>query len=82
MLFTVDAIPEYALGKLKEYDRRGQAGGNRGRNKRIERKIAAFENLSKVTKNTLGDKIEKTMETNNGRRQRRKERVHQAVISI
>ncbi|PKA66312.1 Heat shock protein 83 [Apostasia shenzhenica] len=70
VLFMVDAIDEYAVGQLKEYDGKKLVSATKeGLNledtdeekKKKEEKQKAFENLCKVMKDILGDKVEKVV---------------------
>ncbi|CAN4075922.1 unnamed protein product [Withania somnifera] len=57
VLFMVDAIDEYAIGQLKEYDRKKLVSAT----KEGEEKKKSFENLCKVIKDILGDEVEKVV---------------------
>ncbi|XP_031494381.1 heat shock protein 83-like [Nymphaea colorata] len=70
VLFMVDAIDEYAIGQLKEYDGKKLVSATKEglkleeteeEKKRKEEKKAAFEGLCKVMKDILGDKVEKVV---------------------
>eukprot|EP00253_Pinus_taeda_P000360 PITA_00360 len=70
VLFMVDAIDEYAVGQLKEYDGKKLVSATKEglkleeteeEKKKREEKKAAFENLCKVMKDILGDKVEKVV---------------------
>ncbi|CAL9109354.1 unnamed protein product [Musa textilis] len=70
VLFMVDAIDEYAVGQLKEYDGKKLVSATKEglkleeteeEKKRKEEKKAAFESLSKTMKEILGDKVEKVV---------------------
>jgi len=70
VLFMVDAIDEYAIGQLKEYDGKKLVSATKEglkleeteeEKKKKEEKKAAFENLCKVMKDILGDKVEKVV---------------------
>ncbi|XP_047069347.1 heat shock protein 90-1 [Lolium rigidum] len=71
VLFMVDAIDEYAVGQLKEYDGKKLVSATKEglkldeeteeEKKRKEEKKAAFEGLCKTIKDILGDKIEKVV---------------------
>ncbi|KAL2632039.1 hypothetical protein R1flu_016725 [Riccia fluitans] len=70
VLFMVDAIDEYAVGQLKEYDGHKLVSATKeglkldeseDEKKAKEEKKAAFENLCKVMNDILGDKVEKVI---------------------
>lgn len=70
VLFMVDAIDEYAIGQLKEYDGKKLVSATKEglkleeteeEKKKKEEKKAAFESLCKVMKDILGDKVEKVV---------------------
>ncbi|GLJ40327.1 hypothetical protein SUGI_0829100 [Cryptomeria japonica] len=70
VLFMVDAIDEYAVGQLKEYDGKKLVSATKEglkleeteeEKKKKEEKKAAFENLCKVIKEILGDRVEKVV---------------------
>jgi molecular chaperone HtpG len=70
VLFLVDAIDEYAVGQLKEYDGKKLVSATKEglkleeseeEKKKHEEKKAAFENLCKVIKDILGDRVEKVV---------------------
>ncbi|RWW74978.1 hypothetical protein BHE74_00017025 [Ensete ventricosum] len=70
VLFMVDAIDEYAVGQLKEYDGKKLVSATKEglkleeteeEKKRKEEKKTAFENLCKTMKEILGDKVEKVV---------------------
>ena len=70
VLFMVDAIDEYAVGQLKEYDGKKLVSATKEglkledteeEKKKKEEKKAAFESLCKVIKDILGDKVEKVV---------------------
>ncbi|KAJ9553115.1 hypothetical protein OSB04_017160 [Centaurea solstitialis] len=71
VLFMVDAIDEYAVGQLKEYDGKKLVSATKEglkledeteeeKQKREEKK-KSFENLCKTMKDILGDKVEKVV---------------------
>lgn len=71
VLFMVDAIDEYAVGQLKEYDGKKLVSATKEglkledeteeeKQKREEKK-KSFENLCKTIKEILGDKVEKVV---------------------
>ncbi|KAK1421429.1 hypothetical protein QVD17_23762 [Tagetes erecta] len=71
VLFMVDAIDEYAVGQLKEYDGKKLVSATKEglkledeteeeKQKREEKK-KSFENLCKTIKDILGDKVEKVV---------------------
>ncbi|XP_044505063.1 heat shock protein 83 [Mangifera indica] len=71
VLFMVDAIDEYAVGQLKEYDGKKLVSATKEglkledeteeeKNKKEEKK-KSFENLCKTIKDILGDKVEKVV---------------------
>ncbi|KAK8504945.1 hypothetical protein V6N12_058041 [Hibiscus sabdariffa] len=70
VLFMVDAIDEYAVGQLKEYDGKKLVSATKEglkldeteeeKNKKEEKK-KSFENLCKTIKEILGDKVEKVV---------------------
>ncbi|CAN6485221.1 unnamed protein product [Victoria cruziana] len=70
VLFMVDAIDEYAVGQLKEYDGKKLVSATKEglkleeteeEKKKKEEKKSAFEGLCKVMKDILGDKVEKVV---------------------
>ncbi|MCO5608893.1 hypothetical protein L7F22_063111 [Adiantum nelumboides] len=70
VLFLVDAIDEYAIGQLKEYDGKELVSTtkeglklveSKDEKKKKEEKKAAVESLCKVIKDILGDRVEKVM---------------------
>ncbi|KAL0393585.1 UNVERIFIED_CONTAM: Heat shock protein 83 [Sesamum latifolium] len=71
VLFMVDAIDEYAVGQLKEYDGKKLVSATKEglkledeseeEKKKKEEKKKSFENLCKVIKDILGDKVEKVV---------------------
>ncbi|XP_076913585.1 heat shock protein 83-like [Bidens hawaiensis] len=69
VLFMVDAIDEYAVGQLKEYDgkklvsatKEGLKLDETEEKKKREEKKKSFENLCKTIKDILGDKVEKVV---------------------
>lgn len=70
VLFMVDAIDEYAVGQLKEYDGKKLVSATKEglkleedeeEKKRREEKKKSFENLCKTIKEILGDKVEKVV---------------------
>lgn len=70
VLFMVDAIDEYAIGQLKEYDGKKLVSATKEglkleeteeEKKKKEEKKAAFESLCKLMKDILGDKVEKVV---------------------
>nr|GEY17427.1 heat shock protein 83 [Tanacetum cinerariifolium] len=71
VLFMVDAIDEYAVGQLKEYDGNMLVSATKERLKmedeteeekqKREEKKKSFENMCKTIKDILGDKVEKVM---------------------
>lgn len=70
VLFMVDAIDEYAVGQLKEYDGKKLVSATKEglkledteeEKRRKEEKKAAFESLCKTMKDILGDKVEKVV---------------------
>ncbi|XP_078161891.1 heat shock protein 83-like isoform X2 [Carex rostrata] len=70
VLFMVDAIDEYAVGQLKEYDGHKLVSATKEglkleeteeEKKKKEEKKAAFENLCKTIKEILGDRVEKVV---------------------
>ncbi|KAJ8752873.1 hypothetical protein K2173_008608 [Erythroxylum novogranatense] len=71
VLFMVDAIDEYAVGQLKEYDGKKLVSATKEglklddeteeEKKQKEEKKKYFENLCKVMKEILGDKVEKVV---------------------
>ncbi|GFZ01109.1 heat shock-like protein [Actinidia rufa] len=71
VLFMVDAIDEYAVGQLKEYDGKKLVSATKEglklddeteeEKKKKEEKKKSFENLCKTIKDILGDKIEKVV---------------------
>jgi molecular chaperone HtpG len=70
VLFMVDAIDEYAVGQLKEYDGHKLVCATKEglkleetdeEKKKKEEKKAAFESLCKTMKEILGDKVEKVV---------------------
>ncbi|XP_006664928.1 heat shock protein 83 [Oryza brachyantha] len=71
VLFMVDAIDEYAVGQLKEYDGKKLVSATKEglkldedteeEKKRREEKRRSFESLCKVMKDILGDRVEKVV---------------------
>ncbi|KAI3952019.1 hypothetical protein MKX01_004252 [Papaver californicum] len=71
VLFMVDAIDEYAVGQLKEYDGKKLVSATKEglklddeteeEKKLKEEKKKSFENLCKAIKEILGDKVEKVV---------------------
>lgn len=71
VLFMVDAIDEYAVGQLKEYDGKKLVSATKEglklddeteeEKKQKEEKKKSFENLCKTIKDILGDKVEKVV---------------------
>ncbi|KAJ7548116.1 hypothetical protein O6H91_08G118400 [Diphasiastrum complanatum] len=70
VLYMVDAIDEYAVGQLKEYDGKKLVSATKeglkldeseDEIKKKEEKKAQFESLCKVIKDILGDKVEKVI---------------------
>lgn len=70
VLFMVDAIDEYAVGQLKEYDGKKLVSATKEglkledtdeEKKKKEERKAAFEGLCKVMKDILGDRVEKVI---------------------
>lgn len=71
VLFMVDAIDEYAVNQLKEYDGKKLVSATKEglkleeeseeEKKRREEKKKSFENLCKTIKEILGDKVEKVV---------------------
>ncbi|WOG92836.1 hypothetical protein DCAR_0312113 [Daucus carota subsp. sativus] len=71
VLFMVDAIDEYAVGQLKEYDGKKLVSATKEglklddeteeEKQKKEEKKKSFENLCKVMKEILGDKVEKVV---------------------
>nr|AKT44364.1 heat shock protein 2 [Tectona grandis] len=71
VLFMVDAIDEYAVGQLKEYDGKKLVSATKEglklddeseeEKRRKEEKKKSFENLCKVIKDILGDRVEKVV---------------------
>ena len=71
VLFMVDAIDEYAVGQLKEYDGKKLVSATKEglkledeteeEKKEREEKKKSFENLCKTIKDILGDKVEKVV---------------------
>ncbi|KAL7229872.1 hypothetical protein ACSBR2_008428 [Camellia fascicularis] len=71
VLFMIDAIDEYAVGQLKEYDGKKLVSATKEglklddeseeEKKKREEKKKSFENLCKTIKDILGDKIEKVV---------------------
>ncbi|KAK8930515.1 Heat shock protein 83 [Platanthera zijinensis] len=70
VLFMVDAIDEYAVSQLKEYDGKKllsvtkeglKLEDSEEEKKKREEKKASFEGLCKVMKEILGDKVEKVV---------------------
>ncbi|TMW90134.1 hypothetical protein EJD97_016162 [Solanum chilense] len=71
VLFMVDAIDEYAIGQLKEYDGKKLVSVTKEglklddeseeEKKKKEEKKQSFESLCKVIKDILGDKVEKVV---------------------
>ncbi|XP_022737217.1 heat shock protein 82-like [Durio zibethinus] len=71
VLFMVDAIDEYAVGQLKEYDGKKLVSATKEglkldeeseeEKKKKEEKKKSFENLCKTIKEILGEKVEKVV---------------------
>ncbi|KAJ7561126.1 hypothetical protein O6H91_02G024800 [Diphasiastrum complanatum] len=70
VLYMVDAIDEYAVGQLKEYDGKKLVSATKeglkldeseDELKKKEERKAQFESLCKVIKDILGDKVEKVI---------------------
>ncbi|KAG6777280.1 hypothetical protein POTOM_017097 [Populus tomentosa] len=71
VLFMVDAIDEYAVGQLKEYDGKKLISATKEglklddeteeEKKKKEEKRKSFENLCKTIKDILGDRVEKVV---------------------
>ncbi|KAH7513882.1 hypothetical protein FEM48_Zijuj11G0029800 [Ziziphus jujuba var. spinosa] len=71
VLFMVDAIDEYAVGQLKEYDGKKLVSATKEglkldeeseeEKKKKEEKRKSFENLCKTMKDILGDRVEKVV---------------------
>ncbi|XP_022881211.1 heat shock protein 83-like [Olea europaea var. sylvestris] len=71
VLFMVDAIDEYAVGQLKEYDGKKLVSATKEglkldeeseeEKRKKEEKKKSFENLCKVIKDILGDRVEKVV---------------------
>ncbi|XP_050253124.1 heat shock protein 83 [Quercus robur] len=71
VLYMVDAIDEYAVGQLKEYDGKKLVSATKEglklddeseeEKKKKEEKKKSFENLCKIIKDILGDKVEKVV---------------------
>ncbi|WCJ36720.1 heat shock protein 90.1 [Euphorbia peplus] len=71
VLFMVDAIDEYAVGQLKEYDGKKLVSATKEglkledeteeEKKKKEEKKKSFENLCKTIKDILGEKVEKVV---------------------
>lgn len=70
VLFMVDAIDEYAIGQLKEYDGKKLVSATKEglkleeteeEKQKKEEKKKSFENLCKVIKDILGDRVEKVV---------------------
>ncbi|KAJ0042563.1 hypothetical protein Pint_17542 [Pistacia integerrima] len=71
VLFMVDAIDEYAVGQLKEYDGKKLVSATKEglkldeeteeEKKKKEEKNKSFEDLCKIIKDILGDKVEKVV---------------------
>nr|BAA00615.1 81kDa heat-shock protein [Arabidopsis thaliana] len=71
VLYMVDAIDEYAVGQLKEYDGKKLVSATKEglkledeteeEKKKREEKKKSFENLCKTIKEILGDKVEKVV---------------------
>ncbi|KAF8032574.1 hypothetical protein BT93_D1475 [Corymbia citriodora subsp. variegata] len=71
VLYMVDAIDEYAVGQLKEYDGKKLVSATKEglkledeseeEKKKKEEKKKSFENLCKTMKDILGDKVEKVV---------------------
>ncbi|CAL5192764.1 unnamed protein product [Lathyrus oleraceus] len=71
VLFMVDAIDEYAVGQLKEYDGKKLVSATKEglklddeteeEKKKKEEKKKSFEDLCRVMKDILGDKVEKVV---------------------
>ncbi|KAJ4950250.1 hypothetical protein NE237_027082 [Protea cynaroides] len=71
VLYMVDAIDEYAVGQLKEYDGKKLVSATKeglklddeteDEKKKKEEKAASYENLCKTIKDILGDRVEKVV---------------------
>ncbi|KNA17789.1 hypothetical protein SOVF_076860 [Spinacia oleracea] len=71
VLYMVDAIDEYSVGQLKEYEGKKLVSATKEglklddeteeEKKKKEEKKQSFENLCKVIKDVLGDKVEKVV---------------------
>ncbi|XP_030935522.1 heat shock protein 83-like [Quercus lobata] len=71
VLYMVDAIDEYAIGQLKEYDCKKLVSATKDglkldddseeEKQKKEEKKKSFENLCKIIKDILGDKVEKVV---------------------
>ncbi|XP_050253125.1 heat shock protein 83-like [Quercus robur] len=71
VLYMVDAIDEYAIGQLKEYDGKKLVSATKEglkldddseeEKQKKEEKKKSFENLCKIIKDILGDKVEKVV---------------------
>ncbi|OIT00286.1 PREDICTED: heat shock protein 83-like [Nicotiana attenuata] len=70
VLFMVDSIDEYAIGQLKEYDGKKLVSATKEglkleeteeEKQKKEEKKKSFENLCKVIKDILGDRVEKVV---------------------
>ncbi|CAN4080392.1 unnamed protein product [Withania somnifera] len=71
VLFMVDAIDEYAVGQLKEYDGKKLVSATKEglklddeseeEKKKKEEKNKSFESLCKIIKDILGDRVEKVV---------------------
>jgi len=72
VLYMVDPVDEYAVQQLKEFDgkklksvtKEGLDLEDEDEKKKLEEQKAEFENLCKLIKEVLGDKVEKVVVTN------------------
>merc|ERR1711959_540095 len=72
VLYMVDPIDEYCVQQLKEFDgkklksvtKEGLELGDEEEKKKLEEQKADFENLCKLVKEVLGDKVEKVIVSN------------------
>merc|ERR1711959_874513 len=72
VLYMVDPIDEYCVQQLKEFDgkklksvtKEGLELGDEDEKKKLEEQKADFENLCKLVKEVLGDKVEKVIVSN------------------